>query len=149
MEHLIRTAHGPQKGFVFLSGKGIIYYGSKPQRLTAQSTSESELVALAHITKEGQHVSLTPGRNWSSKAITSEIRADNMGSIFLAEGRRYSPRTEHFSVRFHVLRQMIAEGVLKLTHVRSENQLSDVLTKFMSRHILRSAISAIELYQGH
>ena len=133
-------------GFIYFLGKGVIHFGSKLQRLTAQSSTESELIALAHTAKEGRHISALLGEIGVRQAMAFEIRVDNMGSILLAEGAKYSPRTKHFGVRYHALQQLINDGHLKPKFVSSANQLADLLTKHLSRHALRSAINAIELY---
>ena len=64
-----------------------------------------------------------------------DVLEDNEGAIALAENPLSSSRSKHIDVRHHFLRNLTEEGVIKITHVPSEKQHADILTKALPRSI--------------
>ena len=62
-----------------------------------------------------------------------EVLEDNEGAIVLAENPLSSCRSKHIDVRHHFLRNLTEEGVIEITHVPSEEQHADILTKALPR----------------
>ena len=48
-----------------------------------------------------------------------------LGVYFVAPAER----TKHFDVKYHYLRQKIAEGEVKLMYINTKDQLADIFTK--------------------
>ena len=58
------------------------------------------------------------------------IHEDNQATIQLAQfSDKVSQRTKHIDIRYHFLREVIADGQVKLSWIESKNQLAAVLTK--------------------
>ena len=57
------------------------------------------------------------------------VRVDNVGAIYMAENCQLSERTKHIDIRAKYLIQEIEGEHIKVIFVRSENNLSDFLTK--------------------
>ena len=64
-----------------------------------------------------------------------EVLEDNEGAIALAENPLSSCRSKHIDVRHHFLRNLTEEGVIEITHVPSEEQHADILTKALPRDL--------------
>ena len=63
-------------------------------------------------------------------AGTMIIHEDNQATIQLAQfSDKVSQRTKHIDIRYHFLREVIADGQVKLSWIESKNQLADILTK--------------------
>jgi hypothetical protein len=58
-----------------------------------------------------------------------EILCDNTGAIALAKEPRYHPKTKHINRQFHIIRDYIADGDLKICKVHTDLNVTDLLTK--------------------
>ena len=60
----------------------------------------------------------------------TEHQCDNQGAIITANQPTYmmSGRSKHIDVRFHVVRDAAANGLIRLEYVRTEDMTADILT---------------------
>ena len=120
-------------GYTFLLCGTAVSWQSKRQRTIAQSTVEAEYMAAASATKEAIWLrSLLNGIGYAPSGPTV-IRVDNEGAIKLAENPRHHELTKHIAVRYHLIRQHIAEGTITLTHIPTALQAADCFTKGLLR----------------
>ena len=54
------------------------------------------------------------------------------------KNKQVSPRTKHIDVRYHILRYLYDENRLKVNKVKSEDNLSDGLTKNTGLELFKS-----------
>lgn len=57
------------------------------------------------------------------------LMVDNVSTINLAKKRISHRRSMHIEMSFHYLRKFASEGTLRLRYCRSEDQVTDLLTK--------------------
>jgi len=120
-------------GYLFQLSGGAVSWQSKRQRTTAQSTVEAEYMAAASATKEAVWLSALLTGIGCAPSGPIVLRVDNEGAIKLAENPRHHDLTKHIAVRYHLLRDHIAAGLILLTHIATELQAADVLTKGLLR----------------
>jgi hypothetical protein len=113
---------------------GAISWSSKKQRTVALSTVEAEYMALSFTTQEAIWLrslikELDPGK----KEEPINIFCDNKGAIHLAKNSVTSQRSKHIDVRHHFFRNCLKEGIVKVSFVSSEEMISDILTKPLSK----------------
>ena len=53
----------------------------------------------------------------------------NSGVVSLSRSAKMTPRTTHIDVKFHHVRSLLADGVVDATHLKTELQRADILTK--------------------
>ena len=63
----------------------------------------------------------------SHGAITMKI--DSMLAINLAKNPIAHGRSKHIEMRFHYLREHVADGKINVEHCKAENQTVDIMTK--------------------
>ncbi len=100
--------------------------------MTALSTCEAEYVAMVDGAKSAigiKHVFEEMG--FLVKKII--LFGDNQGAISLAEAARVTKRSKHVQVRYHWIREQIANGVMELKYVQTDQQIADCLTKPLSK----------------
>jgi hypothetical protein len=120
-------------GYTFLLCGAAVSWQSKRQRTIAQSTVEAEYMAAASATKEAIWLrSLLTGIGCEPSGPTI-LRVDNEGAIKLAENPRHHDLTKHIAVRYHLIRQHIADGTITLMHVPTGLQTADCFTKGLLR----------------
>jgi hypothetical protein len=63
------------------------------------------------------------------------IYEDNEGAIFLAKNQQVGMRTKHIDVKYHFIRDLVADNYLDLRYVRSEDNYADLMTKNVSNEV--------------
>jgi hypothetical protein len=120
-----------QSGYVFILNGGAVSWKSSKQDTVADSTTEAEYIAAAEAAKEGV---------WMKKFITElgvvpsalepmEIYCDNNGAIAQAKEPRSHQKNKHVQRRYHLIRQFVNEGDIKMSKVHTDLNVSDPLTK--------------------
>ncbi|KMQ90722.1 retrovirus-related pol polyprotein from transposon tnt 1-94 [Lasius niger] len=64
-----------------------------------------------------------------SRMAATMLYVNNRGAQYLAHDHLYHPRTKHIDIRYHFLRQSIAQGSVTLEHVSTNEMIADILTK--------------------
>jgi hypothetical protein len=116
-------------GYILFVGKSVIKYYSKRQNTVETSSYGSELVAM-RIALEGI-LEIRYKLRMMGLPIepTSTILCDNQAVIYNTQFPTSSLKKKHNAVAFHKLREAIAAGIIRTAYVRSENNMSDILTK--------------------
>jgi hypothetical protein len=61
------------------------------------------------------------------------IKVDNIGANYMAENNMSNNQTKHVNTRYHFVRELIEDGIVKTEFVRSENNDSDIFTKKLGK----------------
>jgi len=124
------TRRSTSGGLVLYNGD-VVHWFSRRQKAVAVSSAEAEYVALFDATKEIQWF-----RNWILEVFgeqevgTTLIHEDNQAAIELANNKNMmSMRVKHIDLKYHFLKELVANGSIRLGWIQSENQLADILTK--------------------
>lgn len=62
-----------------------------------------------------------------------KLLVDNNLAIIISKNPVHHNRTKHIDIRYHFIRQCVQEKKIALEHVRTEDQLADILTKSLGR----------------
>ncbi|CAM9995648.1 unnamed protein product, partial [Sphacelaria rigidula] len=119
-------------GTMFFLANGLIHFSSSLQRITASSTTEAELIALARGGKFGTYLfNLLRELGWSLRPPM--IFSDSQGALHLSSNAIYSNKSKHLAIRFYSLKDLINNDQLIVNHVRTSRQLVDILTKYCKK----------------
>ncbi|KXJ84053.1 hypothetical protein RP20_CCG021658 [Aedes albopictus] len=73
-----------------------------------------------------------------------QIRCDNLSAVHLAKKEvGYSPRSKHIDIRHHFVREKLAQNIIGLEHVRTDEQIADALTKAVPVAKLEDAMTTL------
>ncbi|KAH9111206.1 hypothetical protein AeMF1_014215 [Aphanomyces euteiches] len=116
-------------GFAVMLAGAAVVYASKKQSLVGQSTTEVEFIAAAEAAKSIVWLSelLTELRCMAKGPITLFI--DNQSAIQVAERTSAHGRTKHKRLRYHFLKDLVSEGMIRLEYINTTDQVADTLTK--------------------
>ena len=116
-------------GYVFMVNGAAICWSSRKQDIVTLSSTEAEYVA---ATSAACHCVWLRGMLQELNVVSREcvdIMCDNNSAIKLSRNPVMHRRTKHIDVRYHYLRNLSNEGVMKLVFCGTKEQVADVLTK--------------------
>ena len=127
-------------GAIMCAGACVRWF-SGTRKCVTLSTTEAEYVALADTIKETMLLwyvwnSIFPGLRTS--CIT--VFENNEGAKNLAQNPVRTSNSKHIDVRHHFLPELIFKGEFVITHVESDDQHAEVLTK---QHLMRFRVEDI------
>ncbi len=117
-------------------GGAPVSWTSKRQSITAQSTTESEYIALNEAGKQAvwlRHLLYSLRKPQVYKQEPTVIYGDNRGSIDLSANPIFHSRTKHIQVRYHAIREYIENGEIRVEFIPTDRMLADGLTKGLDR----------------
>ena len=116
-------------GYFTLVGGNLVTWRSKKQKVVAMSSADAEFRGVAKGITEVL---------WLRKLLTElgfppkrscELYCDNQAAINISENPVQHDRTKHVEVDRHFIKEKLEAQVIKLPHVKSKDQLADILTK--------------------
>jgi len=126
-------------------------YSSKKQTLVAQSTNESETIALSMAAKEALWLrSLCRdldvfGRN--GRITTPTLYTDSDSALKAIRNPVFHARTKHFDVRHHFIRETAINGDIVVGFVPGDENPADIFTKSLERVKHDKALQFIHMNQ--
>jgi hypothetical protein len=71
---------------------------------------------------------------------------DNKSALALAKNHVFHERSKHIWIKYHFIRSCLEDGSMKASHISTEDQLADILTKSLGQvkfHELRARIGLV------
>lgn len=132
-------------GHYFALAGAVIQWISNEQKTVAQSTPEAEYMATADCGKMACWFFnlFTEMRQPNQTPI--QIHVDNTGAIFNAQNPVVEGRTKHIDIKYHAIRDIIAQGKVELIHVGTNDNPADMLTKNLSKDKIAKFITLMGL----
>jgi hypothetical protein len=137
-------------GNVYTLYGGAVVWAATKQKTVANSSVESEYVALASAVKEGLWL-LTWMREMGFNIPNIAIQMDSNGALNLAKNAQFSQRTKHIDIKHHFIRDHLEKGDIELEYLPTERNTADILTKPLERvkfERLRAQLGIQELKKG-
>jgi len=120
-------------GVLFFLGSNLITWSSQKQRIVALSSCEAEYVAAALGACQGVWLSRLIAELKNEQVQKFRLLIDNKSAIELSKNPVHHERSKHIDTRYHYIRDCIEQGVVEVDHVRTGDQLADILTKPLAR----------------
>ncbi|KAK9705165.1 hypothetical protein RND81_07G037600 [Saponaria officinalis] len=115
-------------GFAFMLGSGAVSWASKKQPVVALSTTEAKYIAVLLCACQCVWLRRVLKKIGFEEKSGTVILCDNSSTIQLSKNPEFHGKSEHIDVRFHFLRELLNDGVVKLSYCTSENQVADIMT---------------------
>ncbi|KAG8651962.1 hypothetical protein MANES_06G038601v8 [Manihot esculenta] len=124
-----------QSGFVFNLNGGIVSWKSSKQSTIADSTIEAEYIAASDAAKRAVWLKefISELGMVSSIAKPMDLYCDNNGAIAQAKEPRSHQRSKHILRRYHLIREIIDRGDIKICKVDTNDNIANPLTKPLSQ----------------
>lgn len=108
--------------------EGAVSWSSRKQPIVTLSTTEAEFVAAAACACQAVWMRRILEKLSHSQTSTI-VLCDNSSTIKLSKNPVMHGRSKHIDVRFHFLRDLTREGVVKLIHCGTQDQVAYLMTK--------------------
>jgi hypothetical protein len=95
----------------------------------AQSSTEAEYVALAHVTREVIWIRNVLEELGMPAVGPTPVMEDNESAQRLALNPEFHERSKHIKVKYHLVREMVAEKVIEVLRATSAQMRADMFTK--------------------
>lgn len=119
-------------GYVLKINGGSVVWASKRQSTVALSTTEAEYIAASAAVQEIIWCrSLLMELNYPCKDPTI-LFEDNKGCISVSENTKNHGRSKHYDIKYHFVREKVANKEVKLVYCSSHEMIADMLTKPLS-----------------
>ena len=136
-------------GNVFLLGDGAVTWCSKRQTSVALSTVEAEYMALSQATQEAVWLRrLLEELGKESKSLTT-IMEDYQGAISTALNPDFHRMTKHIHIRYHYVRESIADNIIDVIYCPSSEMTADALTKPLTKEQFEYLRGKMGLHPPH
>ena len=122
-------------GYIFSIAGGVVSWKSNKQTILAQSTMESELIALATASEEASWLRnfLADTPLWERPTPAVLIHCDSTAAISRVQNRYYNCKSRHIRRKHSTVRQYLSTGDVRVDYVQSSRNLADPLTKGLAR----------------
>ncbi|CAL1399701.1 unnamed protein product [Linum trigynum] len=127
-------------GWCVRLGDSFISWRCKKQDRVSKSSTEAEYRAMSDVSSELVWLRRLLGDLGVDCDLPLQLYVDNTSAIQIAQNPVLHDRTKHIEVHLHYIRDLVRDGILRLFHIRSEDQIADLLTKSFSasRHFYLS-----------
>lgn len=122
-------------GYAFMLGKGAVSWASKKQPIVTLSTTEAEFVAAAYGACQAVWQRNILEEIGFIQREETVLFCDNSSTIKLSKNPVLHGRSKHIHVRYHFLRELVNEGVIKLEYCSTAEQISDIMTKTVTLEV--------------
>ena len=124
-----------QSGYVFVMNGGAVSWKSSKKEMVVASTTDAEYIAASEAAKEAVWI-----RNFlmalgvvQGASNPLDVYCDNNGAIAQAKEPRQHQKNKHILMRYHLIRQFVDEGDIKLCKIHTDANVTDSLTKPLSQ----------------
>ena len=119
-------------GYIFTVAGGAVSWCSKLQKIVALSTTEAEYISATEASKEAIWLSRL-GEDLGMSVSTPVLGCDSQSAVYLAKNAMFHSRTKHIDVRHHFIRQVLEDGLVTLTKIKTQDNPADILTKSLGK----------------
>src|SRR4051812_18577006 len=118
-------------GYVFTIGGCAVSWRATLQPIVAQSSTEAEYMAIAEACREsvwlkGLYAELC------GDTTCMKLFCDNQSAIYLTKDQMFHERTKHIDVKYHYIRDVVAQGEIKVCKISTHDNPADMMTKPVS-----------------
>ncbi|KAK9678974.1 Reverse transcriptase (RNA-dependent DNA polymerase) [Popillia japonica] len=118
-------------GFMLKVFNNVVFWKTKKQATVALSSAEAEYIALSQCLTECIYVAQLLTDTLKTDPYPIKIFEDNQSSIKMASTFE-TRRTKHIDVKYHFVKDLVANNKVTIHYMPSAEQIADIFTKPLS-----------------
>jgi hypothetical protein len=97
--------------------------------VVALSSCEVEYIATTSAASQALWLACQLGELLGRNTETVELKVDSKSALAFVKNPVFHERRKHIWIKYHFIRCCLEEGSVKASHISTEDQLADILTK--------------------
>lgn len=120
-------------GYIVYLGTTPISWCSRKQPTVSRSSTKAEYRAVASALFETNWITHLLKDLHVPLSVAPTIFCDNLGVTYIAEIPVHHTKMKHLEVDLHFVRNQVRNGLVRVSHIHSTDQIADPLTKPLSK----------------
>ena len=116
-------------GYSFSLSTGLVSWSAHKQKTVSTSSCESEYVAACEATKEVVWLRALLLALDHAQVQATLLCCDNNGALILSEDPSFHMQVKHIDVKFHYIRERVAENEIEVKYMNTKDNLADASGK--------------------
>jgi histone deacetylase 1/2 len=116
-------------GFCIYLGDNLISWSSKRQHTVSRSSAEAEYRVVANAVAEASWIRQLLHELHRPSPSATVVFCNNVSAIYMSTDPVQHQRTKHIEIDLHFVRDHVSMGQVRVLHVPSSRQFTDILTK--------------------
>jgi hypothetical protein len=117
-------------GYVFTIGDCAVSWRATLQPVVAQPTTKPEYMAIAEACKESAWLKVLYAELCGDDSCIN-LFCDNQSVIYLTKDQMFHEKTKHIDVKYHYVRDEVAQGKLKVCKINTHENPADMMIKLV------------------
>jgi histone deacetylase 1/2 len=135
-------------GFAIFVGPNLVSWSARKQATVSRSSTEAEYKALANATAEMIWIEALLAELGVKLKEKPSLWCDNLGATYLSANPIFHARTKHIEIDFHFVRERVANNLLAIHFISSNDQVADGFTKALPVKKLDEFKRNLNLFAG-
>ena len=132
-------------GYFTFVGGNLVTWRSKKQKVVALSSAEAEFRGIKSGLTEVLWLRMLMTELDLRSALPCRLFCDNKAAISISENPVQHDKTKHVEVDRHFIKENLEAKVVEMPYVKSEDQLTDILTKAVNSKSFREILGKLSI----
>jgi len=132
-------------GYALFLGDNLVSWSSKRQNTVSRSSAEAEYRAVANGVAEASWLRQLLHELHIPLRRATIVYCDNVSAVYMSSNPVQHQRTKHIEIDLHFVREKVAMGAVRILHVPTTSQFTDVFTKGLPSSVFTEFRSSLNV----
>ena len=132
-------------GYVVFLGDNLISWSSKRQNAVSRSSAEAEYRAVTNAAAEVSWLRQLLAQLHVPVSLAVLVYCDNIITVYMSANTVQHQRTKHVEIDLHFVRERVATGAVRVLHVPTSSQYTDIFTKGLPSSVFTEFRSSLNV----